>query len=149
MIDATVKVPEDRLAEFYGMYGRWLSSPDAVAESDDQPAEPIKLVGWHDTPDDEALAKVVWGKLSKRAKDMFHVLMDNPDKKFSGEALAEQLNIPNGKYGVAGVLAWPGRHSYAVNRHLPVLYEDGPVGESANYWMDSEVAAVFSKARNQ
>ena len=148
MIDVTVKVPEERIAEFYGMYGRWLSG-EAVAEAEEQPAVPVELVMWSDTQDDEALAKVVWGKLSQRAKDMFTLLMDNPDKKFGGEALAEQLDIPNGKYGVAGVLAWPGRHSYAVNRYLPIRYEEGQDGELGSYWMTSEVAALFGKVRNR
>jgi len=51
-----------------------------------------------------------------------------PEKKFSGEDLAEALDIPNGKYGTAGVLAWPGRYSFAVGRILPCNYEDGPFG---------------------
>jgi len=32
---------------------------------------------------------------------------------------------------------------------LPIRYEEGPVGESANYWIESHVAALFTKAKNQ
>ena len=71
--------------------------------------------------------------------------MDAPEKKFSGEDLAEALDIPNGKYGTAGVLAWPGRYSSAVGRILPCNYEDGPFGAGANYWMTTEVATLFRK----
>ena len=34
------------------------------------------------------------------------------------------------------------------SRWLPVRYEEGPVGGSANYWMTSEVASLFHKAKN-
>jgi len=127
------------------MYGRWLAGADVETAVEDNAAQVIE---WSDTADDAALAKVVWSKLSDRAKGLFNTLMDNPDKKYSGEDLADMLGIPNGKYGTAGVLAWPGRHSNGVNRHLPVLYEDGPKGGSANYWMTSEIASLFRKVRD-
>jgi hypothetical protein len=58
-------------------------------------------------------------------------------------------NAPwSSEWWVAGVLAWPGRHSYAVGRWLPVRYEEGPVGGSASYWMTAEVTSLFRKAKN-
>jgi hypothetical protein len=146
MIDVTVPVPEERLADFYAMYSRWLSSP-VTTEVEVEEAN-TKSVKWSDTAEDLVLARTVWSKLSDRAKALFTTLMDNPEKKFSGEELAQLHDVPNGKYGVAGVLAWPGRHSAAVNRWIFWGYEDGPVGASANYWMTSEVAALFRKARD-
>ena len=78
---------------------------------------------------------------------MFSVLMDNTGRKVSGEDLASMLGIPNGKYGIAGVLAWPGRHCATVGR-LPLWeWEDGPVGGSANYWAEQEVAELFKRVR--
>lgn len=43
-----------------------------------------------------------------------------------------------------------GPHQVGVggSRWLPVRYEEGPVGGSANYWMTSEVASLFHKAKN-
>jgi hypothetical protein len=145
MIDVSVKVPEERIADFYSMLGRWLAGSDLDAANEEATAE---VVGWSDTAEDAALAKVVWSKFSARAKGMFSTLMDDPEKRFSGEDLADLLDIPNGKYGVAGVLAWPGRHCLAVNRSVPCRYEDGPKGGSANYWMDSEIASLFRKVRD-
>ena len=104
-----------------------------------------ELQPWSD--DDLALAKTVWGKLSEPARDLFSALMDHPDQQVSGNQLAEDLKIPNA-YGVAGVLAWPGRHCYAVGRQFPVKWEQGAVGESGNYWMTPSVAALFQKARD-
>ena len=143
MQEIKVLVPEERVPEFYEMFGRWLAGTDVTNDPGGG-----QLVEWHNTDDDLTLAKVVWGKLSERAQSMFNVLIEQPEKKFSGEQLAADLDIPNGKYGVAGVLAWPGRHCKAVGRYLPVSQEDGAVGDSANYWMTTEVAALFNKARD-
>src|SRR5207247_3163795 len=98
--------------------------------------------------DDVALARVVWEKFSPRAKALFSLLMDHPGHKVLGEDLAATLNIPNGKSGVAGVLAWPARHCAAVNRVVPWRWEDGPEGGGAYYWVDQEVADLFKKFRD-
>lgn len=143
MIEVKVLVDEARVAEFYEMFGRWLAGGTVDG------GEPASQAGpWGTTDDDLSLARIVWGKLSERAKDIFGALIDEPERKFSGETLAAELDIPNGKCGVAGVLAWPGRHSAAVGRVLPVQYEEGVVGESANYWMTTEIAAIFEEARD-
>lgn len=151
MPDITVPVPEDRVPEFYQFFGAWLAgSPSATVAPVGQHAGASgdDLSPWGSTDEDLGLAQVVWGKLSERARAMFSLLMESPGEKISGEDIAETLDIPNGKYGVAGVLAWPGRHSYAVGRWLPIYYEDGPVGASANYWMEPEVADLFNKAKD-
>ncbi|MDX6287614.1 MAG: hypothetical protein QOG53_3099 [Frankiales bacterium] len=142
MVEVKVLVPGERVPDFYEMFGRWLAGTADEAPSSTKPVQ------WSNTEDDLALAKAVWEKLSDRARALFSKLMDAPaDQKFNGEQLAHELHIPNGKYGVAGVLAWPKRHSAAVGRWLPVTYKDGPVGEPARYWMEADVAAVFRKAR--
>lgn len=146
MKDVTVPVPEERLADFFGVYSRWLSSSETTEVQVEEAN--AKSVNWSDTAEDLVLARTVWSKFSDRAKALFATLMEHPEQKFSGEELAQLHDIPNGKYGVAGVLAWPGRHSAAVSRWLPCRYEDGPVGASANYWMTNEVAALFRKARD-
>jgi hypothetical protein len=151
MPDITVPVPEDRVPEFYQFFGAWLAGAPSITASSlgQQVGNPhVEVAPWGQTDEDLALAQVVWEKLSERAKGMFELLMQSPGDKISGEEIAESLDIPNGKYGVAGVLAWPGRHSYAVGRHLPVRYEDGPVGGSANYWIDKGTADLFSKAKD-
>jgi hypothetical protein len=151
MQEIKVLVPEERVAEFYQFFGAWLAGAAAPAVGPGhQVGNPeVEVAPWGQTEEDLGLAQVVWEKLSERAQAMFEVLMESPGEEFSGEALAEQLSIPNGKYGVAGVLAWPGRHSYGVGRELPVRYRDGVVGESANYWMTEDVAELFKKAKGQ
>jgi hypothetical protein len=147
MIDVTVKVPEERVGEFYELVGRWLSGDQHLAGPDLAGTSDSSAKGWRNTDDDVPLAREVWGKLSSHARALFVRLMDSPGQKMSGEDLAEELGIPNGKYGIAGVLAWPGRHCAAVKR-LPLWnWEDGPVGGSADYWVDQEVADLFERIR--
>jgi hypothetical protein len=150
MPDITVPVPDDRVPEFYQFFGAWLAGRPAQPMTEvHQVGNPaVEALPWGQSDQDPALAEVVWGKLSKPAKDMFNVLLNNPGEKFSGEWLAENLGIEKGKYGVAGLLAWPGRHCYAVGRKLPVRYVDGVVGESADYWIEPDVAALFVTARD-
>ncbi|EMD30232.1 DUF6416 domain-containing protein [Amycolatopsis azurea] len=143
MIDVTVKVPEDRIPEFYSMFGRWLADPAAFEVLPTEETE-VDLVEWSRSDGD--LAKVVWGKFSDKAKALFSTLMDKPGARFSGDELGRLLGLPNGKHGVAGVLGWPGRHCQAVGRTWPWAWEY-PEGENARYWMTDEVAALFRRAR--
>lgn len=140
MIDVTVKVPGQRLADFYAMFGAWLGGASG-------PAEPLKAgpTGW--SAEDGALAAELWGKFSEAAQGLYSILIDAPGEKFSGEELAKRLGLAKGKYGIAGVLAWPGRYAAAAGRHMPIAYEDGPAGAGANYWLTPELAALFGKAR--
>lgn len=149
MIDITVKVPEDRVPEFYSMYGTWLSSPAPVEPLvDSQPQGDAGHLPWTDADGD--LAAIVWDKLSDTAKGLFSTLVDNPEQRFSGDELSEMLGIPNGKHGVAGVLTWPGRHCFAVNRSWPWSWAGyQQEGAQAGYWFTLEVAQLFRDARDR
>ena len=72
--------------------------------------------------------------------------MNEPGSKFGGDELAEMLGIANGKHGVAGVLAWPGRHCIAVGRKWLWSW-DYPEGGNAVYWMTDDMAELFGQAR--
>jgi Family of unknown function (DUF6416) len=146
IIDVTVKIPEERVGEFYELVGRWLSGEHVGDKMTEAPA--ATLMNWTNSDDDLALARVVWGKFSPRAKALFSLLMDRPGHKVSGEDLAAVLDIPNGRSGVAGVLAWPARHCAAVNRVVPWRWEDGLEGGGVNYLVDQEVADLFKKVRD-
>jgi Family of unknown function (DUF6416) len=75
---------------------------------------------------------------------MFGLLMDHPGDAMTGEELAAAVGIPNGKYGVADVLAWPARHCAAVERPLPCRYEEPMTPDaSGTYWIDQAVADLF------
>ncbi|OLT01458.1 hypothetical protein BJF90_31965 [Pseudonocardia sp. CNS-004] len=148
MTDVQVKVPEERLPEFYAMYASWLAAPAGT------PPEPLveatsgyigsRLPAW--TSDDGELARIVWGKLTRSGKNLVSALVDADGTPISGDELAEQAGIKNGKSGVAGALGWPGRHSFAVNRTWFWCWEypDG----NAVYWLDEVVIELFRQARD-
>lgn len=146
MLDISVKVPEDRLAEFYAMYGRWLASPSKETAGDPDGSMEIQSAEWG--PDDVELATTVWAKFSPRAQAIFSTLIDEPGERYYGEELAKLHHIPNGAHGVAGVLAWPSRHCVAANRQWCWKWDSREPGGTA-YWMDGTLARLFGQARAQ
>ena len=153
MNNITVPVPDDRTAEFFQFFSLWLagslnlsaSSGGANAESPKPPA----LNPWASTDQDFADAQDLWQKYSSRARAMFSLLIDKPAEEFTGEQIAQACDIPNGAHGVAGVLAWPGRHGAAIGRGLPTEWRWDAESLEGNYWIPSEVAEVFKAAREK
>lgn len=146
--DVAVKVPADRVADFYEMYGRWLRGEQLVAEIAEETEEDStkQRVPW-DPATDLELAKTAWALFPDRAKQLFGTLIDHPDKRYTGDELAQMHSIPNGKYGVAGVLAHPGRQLRRLGRHHHFHAEPLPEGGSC-YWMDAQMAELFRQARS-
>lgn len=155
MVDITVPVPDERTAEFYRFFGAWLAGSLTLAEdafggfqSHEQTSQP-QLQPWGNTEADLADAAKLWAKFSSRARAMFNLLIDNPGKEFSGEEIAEAVDIPNGAHGVAGVLAWPGRHGYKLRRGLPSDWRWDEDRLEGLYGMSEQRAALFKAAREQ
>ena len=149
-MELTVQVPDGQLGRFYTALGEcWQWAEREARDGDgggrgDEDEE--NLQDW-DTGDD-ALAAHVWRKFSTHAKAMFGLLMDHPGDAMTGEELAAAVGIPNGKYGVAGVLAWPTRHCAAVERPLLCRYEEPMTPDvSGTYWIDQAVADLFRPIR--
>ncbi|MFD9965759.1 DUF6416 domain-containing protein [Amycolatopsis sp. NPDC058986] len=140
MIDVTIKVPEDRIADFYTMYGSWLARQQAQADEED-----TLLQEWQ--PTDLELARTLWRSFTGRARDLFSILMDSPGRKFSGDELAESLDAPHGRRSIAGLLGAPGKHCLSAGREW-LWHWDYPEGETARYWMTDELAALFRKAKD-
>lgn len=138
--DVQVKVPGDRLAEFYEWFGRWLAGSSLPAQQEPAPAGP-----WEPMADLE-LASKAWRHFPTRAKAVLSTLIDHPDERYTGAELARMHDIPNGHYGLAGVWAWPGRQLRAIGRPLPFVAEPNPEGGSF-YRMSPRLARLFSEAR--
>jgi Family of unknown function (DUF6416) len=137
--DVSVKVPADRLADFYQWFGRWLAASDPVMAGD-----PV-IVAW-DPKQDLHLAADAWNRFPDRAQSVLSTLIDNPDRRFWGEQLAELHEIPHGRAGLAGSLAWPGRILRGMGRPLPIESEPDSRGGST-YWMTPALARLFGQAR--
>jgi hypothetical protein len=151
MIDVSVKVPEERVAEFYAMYGSWLKSPQGLeCEPEDdldgrEAGADRASTPWG--PGDLELATAVWAKFSPRTKALFSTLIDEPNEQYYGEELARMHKIPNGSHGIAGVLTWPSRHCAAVGRSACWQWKTHERGTV--YWMDPALASLFKHARSQ
>lgn len=168
-IDITIPVPDDRVAEFYQFFSNWLdgtlvlpvtspkTSPHTSPQSSDasaarggaQDASSDGWLLWGNTDADLADAVTLWRKYPARSRAMFSLLMDNPGVSFSGDEIAEKLNIPNGSRGVAGVLAWPARKSKPMRRGLPTEFDDKTDPDRGVYFMPPERAELFKAAREQ
>ena len=148
-VNLTVAVPTDRLADFHLTLGRWLDEQDpddAEGLRGEPSAAPDELMtDWGSDPSDAEAAKLLWKKLSPTAQAIMEVLMAEPGKEYSGDQLAERLGVKNGKYGIAGALAWPGRYSYAMLRKHPVHYREADDGQ-ARYRLEAAAAELFQAA---
>lgn len=153
MPDITVPVPDDRVPEFYQFFGLWLGGslalPDGGSKTHSEAlGDPGKRRDWTGSDEDHEDAEKLWSKMTSRAKGFYSLLIDAPGTEFSGNQIAEELSIPNGANGVAGVLAWPGRYCFNMNRQLPQHWKDGEDGGPSVYWMDADVAALFAAVRS-
>ncbi len=141
--DVSVKVPADRLGEFYEWFGRWMRQPSPP----EPPNSNVELTAW-DPDTDYELAVAAWRTLPLRARLVLGTLIDHPDRRYTGDELASLHDIPNGKYGLAGALAWPGRRMRKLGRTLPIQVDNNPSGGSL-YWMTPRIARLWGKARDR
>jgi hypothetical protein len=148
----TVAVPEERVPEFYAWFASFLAA---------EPGSPPPLAGrgrrgsrdhrhhseaqaW--SAQDADQAAWLYRKLAPQARELFDLLAGTPGARIGGEDIAKRLHLEKGAHGVAGILAWPGRYSRHLNRTLPIATEGRPDG-GTNYYMDPELAELFTAAR--
>ena len=133
-------VPKDRVTEFYEWFGRWLSGE----RSENLVKPTVDLQAWSE--DDIEKAQIVLEKLSAPARKLLKMLANRPGVKIYRDEIVRHLGLKKGKYGLAGVLAWPMRHSKTVIRKLPILVQTTVAG--TYYWMEPGVAKLFDRARD-
>jgi hypothetical protein len=148
----TVAVPEERVPEFYAWFASFLAS---------EPGTPPPLAGrgrrgsrghrhegeaqaW--SAQDADQAAWLYRQLAPQARELIDLLAANPGARFGGEDIAKRLQLEKGAHGVAGILAWPGRYSRHLDRALPIATE-GRTDGGTDYYMDPELAQLFSAAR--
>ena len=154
MPDITVPVPDDRVSEFYRFFALWLEGslvlPDASPQSlSEAPKAADERRSWTGSEEDREDAEKLWSQMADPAKGFYNLLIDAPGTQFTATQIAQELSIPKGANGVAGVLAWPGRYCRKMNRLLPQHWTSGKDGASSVYWMDADVAALFAAVRSE
>jgi uncharacterized protein DUF6416 len=151
--EVTVAVPEERVAEFYAWFAAFLAAepgtlPPSVFGRGRHRPRGMRTHGgpraW--SADDADQAAWLYRKLAPPARALFDMLVDSPGERFGGEQIAKHLGLEKGAHGVAGILAWPGRYSRHLNRVLPIDTE-GRADGSTDYYMQPDIAALFSQAR--
>lgn len=152
MTDITVPVPEERTAEFYQFFGHWLagslSLPGTPSRATEGSQETPKLP-WSGTDQDSDDAETLWRRYSATARALFSLLMDSPGTAYTGEQIAQKLNITHGSRGVAGVLAWPGRYAVELGREQPWYWRWDQATQESFYWIPAELAELFTTVRSR
>ncbi len=140
LIEIAIKIPAGRLADFYRMLGQWMAGAvvggDEASERDILPWSP-----YHD----QKLAMAVLSKMTPPARKLFEILASNPDTRYGADELAEIAGIANGRYGIAGVLAWPSRY-FARECRRPLPIEIEPRNGGSIYWMKADIAGLMLTA---
>jgi hypothetical protein len=145
LVDVRVKIPASRIGDFYRVLGEWMDGPP-LARSDSRRGAHVQR--WGDNrATDVKVACVVLQKLSPPGRRLFRVLISNPGVRYAADQLAELASIENGRYGIAGVLAWPTRYCDELRRPLPIEMEARDGGSI--YWMDEYVAGAFVEGQAQ
>ena len=127
MVEVAVKVPEERVAEFYSMFGEWLQSQSSAIRR----PEP-----WG--PSDREAAKTVLAGVPANSARMLEVLS-------SGEELDSSEVVQRAGFNDAGQLpgisGWVGRIARQHGREAPIKTRQK---DGTTYWrLDPDVAAFF------
>lgn len=149
----TVAVPEERVPEFYVWFANFLAAEPGGPSPwrgpwgggrGHGPRAHHEAVAW--SAQDADQAAWLYGKLAAPARELFDLLIDAPETRFSGNEIAARLRVQRGAHGVAGILAWPGRYSRKLGRELPISTEGRDDG-GTDYYLDSDVAKLFAAGR--
>jgi hypothetical protein len=152
--EVKVSVPEERVPEFYSWFAAFLAAEPGTSPAFGRHGRRGPPGSRHHGPaqawsaDDADQAAWLYGRLAPPARQLLDLLIDAPGERFAGEDLAKRLQLQKGAHGVAGILAWPGRYSRHLDRVLPITTE-GRVDGGTDYYMEPELAALFSSARTR
>jgi hypothetical protein len=152
MFQITVHVPDNRVEDFYIRFGEFIAS-------NHDPESPSNIgsrlvPGWVETDDAEIIAEKLWRELSLPGRAVLGYLAARAESStlfISANELAEGLDHPNGKSGVAGILGGVGK---AIRRAGLPMYSTRSGGSWHYIWdwdgdvyaMEPTVATLLRKA---
>jgi hypothetical protein len=134
MMDVTVKVPEDRLGEFFLMYGQWLQG---LGNGESGSAERLE---W--TITDETLAGEFVRKLPESGRRFLDLMISTGE--MNGRSIVGPLGL-NEVTQLPGVHGWIGRVSKAFGRKNPIKAR--PTADGTIWWVEPPVAELFERVK--
>jgi hypothetical protein len=152
VISITVYVPDHRVEEFYVRFGEFISDTP-------NPEAPVRLKSgviprWAESDDAASIAAALWGEISLPGHSVLLHMIRGTDENttyFRPEEIADALNHPKGKSGIAGILGGVGK---AIRRAGLPMYSTSSGGtwhyiwnwDGDRYSMTPEVARLLRKA---
>jgi hypothetical protein len=135
LVDVTVKVQEDRLAEFYAMYGEWFAAGSTTG--------PPRRVRQEWAAGDSALARSAWERFPNKPRDLLELLL--AESELDSEAIVSRLGLKESSQ-VTGLAGWVARVCNEFGRGTPV--KTRPIDGGGTAWrVESTVARMFEEAR--
>lgn len=150
----TVHVPDHRVEEFYIRFGEFLTNmPDLTAPL---AVESRLLPGWVEADDALKIAEKFWGELSGPGRSVLLYMAraaKHSTASLSADKVASEVQHPNGKSGIAGILGGVGK---AIRRANLPMYSTPSGGRWHYIWdwdgdvytMEPKVAELLRKAAN-
>ncbi len=132
LVEVTVKVPEDRLGEFYLMHGQWLGALDPKEGAPER-------VEWRS--EDNEPAGAMWTDLPPNSATLLELLV--AEGEMDGESIVQRLGL-NDVSQVTGVAGWVGRVAKRVGRTSPI--KTRPLSEGTAWRVEPDVAQLFNQA---
>ena len=154
LFQITVHVPDHRVEEFYVRFGEFISNtpdPDAPSKVDSR-----LVPGWVQADDALKIAEKLWAEVSLPGRSvLLHMARKAKSSTafVSAENIAEDLEHPKGKSGIAGILGGVGK---AIRRADLPMYSTRSGGSWHYIWdwdgdvyaMEPQVAELLRKAAN-
>lgn len=96
--------------------------------------------------DDESIADArrLWDEVSPVANQLLTILISVSPERVGADDLAEALSMDSGALGVAGVISGIAGRASAMDRPLPVMWQEG---SPSTYWIDATTAGPLRAAR--
>lgn len=139
--EVSIKVPADRVAEFYEWFGQWSSETDRVFVPVNQLAPPQD--GQWDPEKDVALARGVLGDVSAGCKELVAVLTDHHGTPVPWRNLAVRCGV-EGARSVAQLVAELAATAHSRRRQVPALWIDA--GDGSAYWIERDHIRLWMEA---
>ena len=137
MVEVTVQVPPDRVAEFYRMVGDWLQA----TQSEPPPKPKQDREKW--TADDFEAALQLWRVLPLNSRRLLDVLVDEGD--LDGASIVQRLGLHDVSK-LVGVHGWAGRIASDLGKTSPIKTK--PTEEGTVWSLDPALRELFSRARD-